>query len=655
MLKRLLNFIGRTNVLLASRNQEVSLLWVYMALQHMRAQGYFAQLKVRWNYNLNFTGHALLKLEYEAEQESQAKPHQTSAATALDSNQKLSAYSARTAVYTPYAPTDPALLSTPSAQDNQPSIFRTLNHPQASAATLSSASASAPPSATANVTANSNNNASAAATLSPTDRPLSPHASPNGLPHAAHAQARSHARVSAQASGERTQLTNSVHVQAKLQAQTLPQPQIQVQTQEQAQPQANPQSQAQGTVILVLNSLGLGSLDGPLPLEMTQLIHHLREDENVRLSTAADLTTEQGLVAFLDLISARMFYYFEQVLWRSSMAAQLMQPQAPLNYLLLALTGNNSNLSPLQLDAALPLLIGPQQRSAEALKLLLSKILHLPVEIKPFEFAMYPIPRQMRSRLLHHSCILGGNTQLGAHYATFNRKFSVRLGPMSFEQFSKLLTNQSEKHSNQIQALCEMVLKRPLDCSLVYLIETKTIPRLSLGHAAAHPISLLPDAATAPASELNAHTTTIDAATDAVTASKLNAPTATLDAAAKANAEVKLTAKAAYLATSSSTLSPPSTTVDATLAHATSTLSSHAPLPEADLSANLLENQTDLPASYARALHPSTAPAPRVAQNCSDQNGPQLKIGLGQGLLLRNSHTLPVLGLVRQRIHPHPH
>lgn len=359
-LKELMFFIGRVNGLLKTRNQEVSLAFVYNMLKCMQAQGYFQQLNVRWNYDLNFTGHAFLKLEYEAE----------------------------------------------------------------------------------------------------------------------------------------------------------------------------------GNVVLVLNSLGLGSIDGPLPLEMTQMLHQLKRGSNAfgvvgvnglmdshsLRADRHDLTEKkQGIVAFLDLLSSRLFELYEHALTHGSIASMLMQGSYPVLPLLWALIGAGTPVRPKLeqraefasastvntasaaldrhyalsydvLNAAFPLLIGAQQGSLEALRLLLNKLLHVPVTIVPFEFAMYAIPQSLLSRFNKRRCVLGGNIRLGSHYASFNRKFTLILGPIDFSQFQALKLNHAEANdctsindgSNRIvtsfQILCTLALKRPLDFSVVYLLNTKSIPRLCLGH-----------------------------------------------------------------------------------------------------------------------------------------------------------------------------
>lgn len=339
-LKQLLLLIGRVNGLLKTRNQEVSLAWVYTLLKRMQAQGYFQQLKVRWHYALNFTGHAFLKLEYEA-----------------------------------------------AGVGNEG-----------------------------------------------------------------------------------------------------------------------------GNVVLVLSSLGLGSLDGPLPLEMTQILHHLRRE------SGKEGIQSQGIVAFLELLSMRLFALYEQALAHGAMAPMLMQGSYPLIPFLRSLLGAGiPELTPMVaatsadpqvgegvdrhyhmampvLNAALPLLVGMQQGSLEALRLLLNKLLQVPVVIQPHEFAMYSIPQTLRTRLNRRSCVLGGNMRLGSHYASFKRKFTLILGPMDFCKWQELQHDGYEADAAtatvatavtvpRIPALCTLALKQPLDFSVVYLLNTKSIPRLFLGHS----------------------------------------------------------------------------------------------------------------------------------------------------------------------------
>lgn len=341
---RLMNFIGQTNILLSTKNQEVSLLWVSTVLQNMREQGYFAQLKVRWGYNLNFTGHPLLKLEYEESD-------------------------------TSFTDTD-----------------RDTAHPQRNT-------------------------------------------EPSGVT-----------------------------------------------------PKSSEEAANTSSVTMVLNSLGLGSLDGPLPLEMSQLVYHLKHGErplnktgqNITQAEATNKDNGQGLVAFLDLISTRMFFFYKEALERNALAPLLMRQDTSALAMLQSLTGVPLILNAEQMHAALPFMIGPAQNSLEALRLLLNKLLGIPVQVEPFSFAMYQIPVHLRSKLNHHTCILGHNIQLGSHYASFNRKFKLILGPMDIKDLNKLQPINGSKVQNIIKVLCKLVLKRPLDYSVVYLIRTESVPRIQL-------------------------------------------------------------------------------------------------------------------------------------------------------------------------------
>lgn len=235
------------------------------------------------------------------------------------------------------------------------------------------------------------------------------------------------------------------------------------------------------TVILVLNALGLGSLDGPLPLEMSQQIYHSLHDEKFHSSDEVS-----GMPAFLDIFSSKMFKLLMKGAEQSTLDAWF-NPRSVVKSGILSLIGVNQqqhyNQPQAVIHAALPLMIGPEQGSLDSLQMLLSKLIGIPTTILPQEFAMYPLPEHLRTKLMRRSCVLGRNIQLGSRYCSFKRKFTLILGPMDFTQFSNL-------PYDQIHSLIRLNLRSELDYSIVTLLYTQTIPHLQLQyHSLTHPQS----------------------------------------------------------------------------------------------------------------------------------------------------------------------
>lgn len=235
------------------------------------------------------------------------------------------------------------------------------------------------------------------------------------------------------------------------------------------------------TVILVLNALGLGSLDGPLPLEMSQQIYHSLHDEKFHSSDEVS-----GMPAFLDIFSSKMFKLLMKGAEQSTLDAWF-NPRSVVKSGILSLIGVNQqqhyNQPQAVIHAALPLMIGPEQGSLDSLQMLLSKLIGIPTTILPQEFAMYPLPEHLRTKLMRRSCVLGRNIQLGSRYCSFKRKFTLILGPMDFTQFSNL-------PYDQIHSLIRLNLRSELDYSIVTLLYTPTIQHLQLQyHSLTHPQS----------------------------------------------------------------------------------------------------------------------------------------------------------------------
>lgn len=235
------------------------------------------------------------------------------------------------------------------------------------------------------------------------------------------------------------------------------------------------------TVILVLNALGLGSLDGPLPLEMSQQIYHSLHDEKFHSSDEVS-----GMPAFLDIFSSKMFKLLMKGAEQSTLDAWF-NPRSVVKSGILSLIGVNQqqhyNQPQAVIHAALPLMIGPEQGSLDSLQMLLSKLIGIPTTILPQEFAMYPLPEHLRTKLMRRSCVLGRNIQLGSRYCSFKRKFTLILGPMDFTQFSNL-------PYDQIHSLIRLNLRSELDYSIVTLLYAQTIPHLQLQyHSLANPQS----------------------------------------------------------------------------------------------------------------------------------------------------------------------
>lgn len=239
--------------------------------------------------------------------------------------------------------------------------------------------------------------------------------------------------------------------------------------------QAAPDSGAQ--FVLKLNYPGMAGPEGPLPLEMLQEL-------KLRAADPAD-----ALKPFTDLTQTALLEQYARAAALSAPAYscdKTKQGQDTFAQLLLSLCGSmspepdvpeSSALTAADKQNLVPYLSGLQAGSMQSLCAAATQLLHCKVTAQGNECSVQGIPEPLRTRLGRHSR-LGGGAQLGRHYVSVSRSFTLYLEPADYAQLCDLLTGGRLQH--KLQELLSAVLHRPLACTLQLCIKAQDVPQACL-------------------------------------------------------------------------------------------------------------------------------------------------------------------------------
>ena len=193
---------------------------------------------------------------------------------------------------------------------------------------------------------------------------------------------------------------------------------------------------------------GLLGPSGPLPIHLTEVVRNRDRHAN-----------DDALQAFLDIFHHRMASIFFRA-WSSSRASiQRDRPdQDRFAQYLRSLSGNgwkrptvNEGFGP-EFTAFFAGHLGSLRRNAEGLEAILSSISRTQVQVRPFALRWLRLAQPEQTQLTSSprnkknafgSNCLGRTAVIGERVPDRQGSFEVRLGPMSFEQFQKLLPDSS--------------------------------------------------------------------------------------------------------------------------------------------------------------------------------------------------------------------
>lgn len=192
---------------------------------------------------------------------------------------------------------------------------------------------------------------------------------------------------------------------------------------------------------LIQRFFGLCGPQGPLPLHLTEYVRDRARNHD-------DFT----LLRFFDVFHHRMLAFFYRAWARVRPTVSFDQPAYDrISDYVGSLFG--LGMRSLQRRDALPDLpklhfaglLSCQTKHAEGLLAMLSGYFRLPVQIEEFVGQWIELPTDCRCMMGLSSSTLGVNTTVGSHVWDCQQKFRVILGPLSLDEYYRMLPGESEK------------------------------------------------------------------------------------------------------------------------------------------------------------------------------------------------------------------
>ena len=200
--------------------------------------------------------------------------------------------------------------------------------------------------------------------------------------------------------------------------------------------------EGEGPPTMRVNFMGLVGPQGVMPSWYSQLVSERTWDGDTALRD------------FLDLFHHRMLSLFYRAWRKNRFLVSYEEPEGdPLTEHLMDLIGSG----PPELRAKTPVdeeslafyagLLGPQQRSAQALEQLVADYFDVPVEIEQFVGGWYPVDRSHRCHLGAEDTAsqLGVGAVVGDEVWDQQARVRIRIGPLSRERFQDFLP-EGEAH-----------------------------------------------------------------------------------------------------------------------------------------------------------------------------------------------------------------
>ncbi len=232
-------------------------------------------------------------------------------------------------------------------------------------------------------------------------------------------------------------------------------------------------SKIKDVIALIKNyPVGLLGPDGPLPLEMT--LYVLQRSNNYY---------DYALEFFLDIIHHRFISLYYRAFAQNSLTFSYDREKDDLIGSIvrsLSGTGLDAQFSlPAYAPAAMASCNISKVASATGLKRLLKSFFNQPIEVIENVFSGYAIPNGMYCRLgRRENAVLGLSAQIGSHFYSKTKKFSLSMGPMDFADCVKMLPGSvNYRYLNQIVTF---YLQQPLDYDLSFILRKKSLKPIAL-------------------------------------------------------------------------------------------------------------------------------------------------------------------------------
>jgi type VI secretion system protein ImpH len=235
-----------------------------------------------------------------------------------------------------------------------------------------------------------------------------------------------------------------------------------------------------------VNFMGLTGPQGVLPLYYSTLV--------LQRIAARD----HALKAFFDLFHHRMISLFYRAWEKSHLVAGYEKDRGDkLTWLLLDLMGVGGK--GVQTRLGIPGesllfyagLLGPQQRSATALRQLIEDYFGVPVEVEQFIGEWHPIPRSEQTGLgddAADAAQLGIGSVVGDELWDPQSSVRIRLGPLSRKEFDRFLPTGDAYRD--LQALTRFFGDDQLDFEVQLVLAKDDVPPLELGDETKPPTPL---------------------------------------------------------------------------------------------------------------------------------------------------------------------
>lgn len=224
---------------------------------------------------------------------------------------------------------------------------------------------------------------------------------------------------------------------------------------------------------------GLFGPSGALPL-------HLTEYARERVRNAGDLT----LVRFVDLFHHRMLSLYYRAWAQAQPTVGFDRPSADrfaafiASLFGLGMPGlrdrdGMSDLVKLHFSGRLAL----QTRPAEGLQAIIADYFKLPVEIEQFFPDWVRLPQQSLCMLGQSEATgaLGATASIGERFHVYHHKFRIRMGPMSFADFRRLLPDG--RSLSRLLPLVRNYIGDELSWDVMLILIKAEVPSVQLGQA----------------------------------------------------------------------------------------------------------------------------------------------------------------------------
>ncbi len=239
-----------------------------------------------------------------------------------------------------------------------------------------------------------------------------------------------------------------------------------------------------GKISIEQRFFGLLGPSGPLPLHLTEIVRNRSRHAN-----------DSALQSFLDIFHHRMASLFYRAWSSARPAVQRDRPkQDRFGMFLGALVGvgmRNGRDGDAWLDESKRYFagrLGSLHRNTEGLTSMVESVVNTPVCIEPFSLRWLPLSTQERTKLggkpknsstgFASNC-LGRTTVLGQRVADRQSHIDMRLGPMSYSDFHRILPGSSQ--CTELRAVIRTHLGSGMDAIIRPILQKEEVPPIRLG------------------------------------------------------------------------------------------------------------------------------------------------------------------------------